>query len=315
MFCRSHSWRGSLLCAGALGVLAAALACPVAAQRRPPPDPETLLRSSESAETRVDYSGVKSLRSNFGRRPEQEERKVKVYHRAPDQTRTEFLSGGPVGSVLIQRGDRHYWLEPGNRVRRVPPRNPPGRMDLLLENYRVRKLGFEKIAGRGAVMLAIEPKYPGNPKKHVWIDPRSGLTLKSQVFSSSGELREESAFVEIDCHPTLSDSQFEVPTGAPPLEPPRPVQLDFAPRRPRHLPPGYLLVSTSTMLDRRGRVVHHMRYTDGLNTLSLFEARATPNPDGPLMRDARQSGIIGDIRYSIAGDTSPEELRKMAESL
>jgi negative regulator of sigma E activity len=304
---RDRRWRGAPLS------LALALGLGARASMAAPPDCANLIRRSETADQRVDYAGTKVVRSIGGRR--NGERVVKVWHRAPDQTRIEFIEGGPRGGTLIQQGDQHYWSGPDRRVRRFISDQIPGRLDLLLQNYRAKVLRKEAVAGHRALVVSVEPKHAGNPRKVTWIEPRSGLALKTQLFSSAGELTEESAFQEIDLKPTFAPGLFDVPSSAPTAPDPTPVRPDFTPRRPAYLPPGYLLVRTSSFAERDGRVVAYLRYTDGLNTLSLFQARAGVGEPPGRGRGARVSGTAGDVQFSIIGDFPAGELQKMADSI
>ncbi len=304
---RQSSWRLALLLG--LGVTA-----PGGVKADPPHrDPAALLRRSEVADTRADYAGTKVIRSFYGGKAR--DRTVRIYHRRPDSTRIEFISGGPSSAPILQRGERHYVPTSGRGARGFRPDRIAGRTDLLLENYGVRRIKWEQVAGVPAVVLSIEPRHAGNPRKVVWIEPRSGLPLKTQVFGGDGQLRHESFYQDIDFRPSFSDTLFEVPAGYQELPTPQAVQLDFTARRPRVAPPGYQLVRTSTFRGRDNRVVHHMHYSDGLGTVSVFETRNTPGSEEFAGWGVKASGVAQGLRYAISGDPPAEELRKMGESI
>jgi outer membrane lipoprotein-sorting protein len=299
-----------------LFALVAVCGAVAAAGTRAQADPASLVRRSEAADTRVDYSGTKVIRSARGSGRSTRERVVRIFHRAPDQTRLDFVSGGPAGASIIQHGSRHYWRSPQGDVHPLFPHDTAaGRVDLLLQNYTPRKLRVESIAGRRAFVIAIEPKRSGNPKKTIWLDPWTGLALKTQFFNSSGDLTEESFFQDIDLHPTFSPGLFELPPGTPPPPEPPTVQPDFVPKRPGYVPPGYLLVSTGAFMDRSGRTIAYMRYTDGLNTLHVYESRSDSGGRQGWGHELKATGVAGDIRFGIMGDISSDELNRMAESL
>jgi outer membrane lipoprotein-sorting protein len=286
-------------------------------------DLATLLRRSETADARVDYSGTKVVVGTRGhhhrKAPEDQagphERTVHIWHLRPDQTRIEFVAGGPPGGTIIQHGNDHWVRGPRGDFRRFPREPSVGGVDLLLQNYALRKLKTETVAGRPALVIAVEPRHPGNPHKIVWLDTNTNLTLKTQLFNSAGELTEESEFSEIDYHPSFPPHHFDVPGGMNPVGPPAPVSLDFVPKRPDYLPPGYILIRTSSFRDRHARLVAYLRYTDGLNTLSLFETRAGPNEDSEWFRGPAIKGVAGDLRFAIVADLSPAELNKVAGAL
>jgi hypothetical protein len=127
---------------------------------------------------------------------------------------------------------------------------------------------------------------------------------------------------------------------------------------PRYVPPGYLLVRKLSFR-RPGMEFVHLRYTDGLNTISLFQERRPGDaPDGPGSSEAsRRSAAVpradspdaprphrhpggpggrmdgpggdwqqlscgqrlswtwGDTRYTLVGNISAAELRRMADSI
>src|SRR5687767_1367761 len=93
-------WRASLLCG--LVWAAGLLFLP---GRPAAADLGRLVRRGETADTRVSYEGTKVIR-RFGRRGPGEERLVRIQHRAPDNTRIEFIGGGPPGAAIVRLGDR-----------------------------------------------------------------------------------------------------------------------------------------------------------------------------------------------------------------
>src|SRR2546423_4510875 len=90
-----------------LGISGLALAAPARA------DLAALLRRSETADARVDYSGTKVISSTHGHHhPGPRERTVRIWHHAPDQTRIEFVAGGPPGGLLIEHGNDNFFCGP-----------------------------------------------------------------------------------------------------------------------------------------------------------------------------------------------------------
>jgi negative regulator of sigma E activity len=200
----------------------------------------------------------------------------------------------------------------------------------LLQNYRVRREGDDMVAGRRVVQLAIEPRHPGNPSKRVWIDPSCRMTLREEVRDYQGRLLASSIFEQFELVRELSSGLFEPPTtaatrAAAPAPP-------FPPLRPRYLPPGYQEVRQSGL--RRGPSEGvYVRYTDGLGTISLFQFRGQPAPNGPNdPRERRERGgpwgrsnrvnsqhrlsrQIGDLYCTVMGDIALDELQRLLASL
>ena len=91
---------------------------------------------------------------------------------------------------------------------------------------------------------------------------------------------------------------------------------------PGYVPKGYVLSGTTVMQICHERVVH-LKYTNGINTISLFERVELKTPDTPpdavkrpisypstQVVNWRQNGVV----FTLMGDVSHSELRKIADS-
>jgi negative regulator of sigma E activity len=196
-------------------------------------------------------------------------------------------------------------------------------VDLLLRNYRVRRQGTGTVAGRRVVELVIEPRHQGNPTKRVWIDPTCRMALREEVRDSQGRLLAASEFERFEQVRELPAGLFEPPSSSTEWTPPS--ALPFSPLRPRYVPPGYQEVRRAAA--RRGPFQGvHLRYTDGLGTISLFQFRSDGSTNGYSQRRhrGRNGGHrkppslnrrIGELECRVMGDTAGAELRKMLDSL
>lgn len=278
-------------------------------------DLRELLRRSTHAERRMSYQGRKTLTSHVG--SETVQGIAKVYHDAPDQTLLVGIDGDLEGSRVLQRGREHFRKAPGQPYRQVNHVPSTDNTELMLRNYKLRQMRVEQIARRKCVMVSIEPRKPGNPRKLVWLDIGTALPLKTQIWSADGALTEESAFILIQYRPTLSASTFRLPGNAvrdrwPTANP------DFTVVRVSGsgLPPGYQLVETDTRRVPGRGVVSIQRFSDGLNTLTLLEsARLTPRQLAELGGSAEVSGKVGSVNYALCGEQQLEALKRVALSL
>jgi outer membrane lipoprotein-sorting protein len=294
--------------------------------------PAGFLRATLEADQRLSYTGIRVVRAWGGK--EEKEQRVRVFHLAPNRTRIEYLSPGPGNILLESGGGRWFYARDRDRWRSIEWRAPRSHVGLLLRNYRVREEGEGTVAGRRVIQLVIEPRHPGNPSKRVWIDPSYRITLKEEVRDYQGRLIAASAFEQFELVRDLPASLFEPPAAAVARAPVAadlpPTALPFAPLRPRYLPPGYREVRESA-LNRGPSQGVHLRYTDGLGTISLFQFRREPGAaparkferDGerPSRRSGRSGGRprlgrqIGDLHCRAMGDIDPDELRKLLDSL
>lgn len=327
---------GRLFVGAALTIALAATAGHAAAKRvAAPPTASALLQQSAKAGARLDYSGTRRLAFYGGETTR--EVKVRVIHLRPDRTRMEFLGPGRMqGAVRIEIGKDAWRYSPRDSEWRPSASHEAAAMDVarLLANYTVTQVGSEQIAGRRCHVIAIRPKRPGNPSRRVWVDAATALPLKSQFFGADGALVSEAGFTAI---------QFAVPKSLAALvQPPKNVAaprqpepaLDFDPIKPAYLPPGYELVA-SAALSARGRPSWHLQYSDGLGTISVFEQRvaAPTGRDDSGRPERRHRGARGgafggrphfpsalrwrhgDLRFTLIGDVSPQEIGKIAASL
>src|SRR4051794_22857730 len=84
-------------------------------------DLAALLRRSETADARIDYSGTKVISSTHGHHhPGPRERTVRIWHRAPDRSRIEFVAGGPPGGLIIEVGNDKFFRGQQGDFRRFP---------------------------------------------------------------------------------------------------------------------------------------------------------------------------------------------------
>jgi negative regulator of sigma E activity len=288
-----------------------------------------LLRRSYEAESKYSYLGV--LEVELLQRPHPIHSRLNVIHAAPDNTRMDAVSPPEVaGYVVIDKGEDRYMYSPNSeRWYANTRRSPDENVDLALKNYRVRVSGRDTVVGRPCRRLRITPRYPGNPRKLLWTDDQTGLVLRKELRNAEGQVISRSRYTEIrisrastldpDAFAPPADAQLEWDTKAPPT--------DFTALKPSYVPPGYRFDEVRVRVhDRRQRA--HIRYTDGLNTISVFEEIAPKKaPDKASGKGGKASGRIGGLywnaierqvgglRVVIMGDIAAEELRKMADSI
>jgi len=278
-------------------------------------DLRDLLRRSVSADRQYSFQGTKLLTHHVG--GQETSGAAKVYHRYPDQTLLVGVNGSLEGSRVLQLGRESYQKVSGGRFRQVDHAPVVDATELMLRNYHLRQMRVEQIARRKCVMVSIEPRYPGNPRKLVWLDVKTALPLKTQVWSPDGQLTDESVFLTIQYQPRLSASLFRLP-GNTVRDPWPSANADFniVEVRGAWLPRGYQLIETATRrLPGRG-VVSIQRFSDGLNTLSLLQSRQVSTRElVNLGGSAAISGQVGGVHYALCGDQEPEALRRVAQSL
>jgi negative regulator of sigma E activity len=220
---------------------------------------------------------------------------VRVVHRIPDDNRWEYFAGpGQVERVVVDDGQVAWQHLPRQQrviyapcVRANPDLYGDRYVERLAENYSLTAAGRQRIAGRPAVLLVLAPRdgHVG-PTKWLWVDEQSGVVLRSQTRSADGRITVASTLSDVRFAQMLPDREFSPPMGvtrqsvllahavALPLEA-LAREWGQALLVPGALPAGYLLESARFVQWGREPFIH-VCYSDGLNTISLFETAARP---------------------------------------
>ena len=324
--------RNTLLIVAAVLTSLTALAAPSATD---------LLRKSYESDSKAIYSG--ELRTSL---PGQTSSQVRVLHLGP-RSRMEYLSGPSEGSVIIDTGKSIISLDSRTKtayVSNTPA--PPERLDLLLANHSPVLKGSGKIAGRDCYQIRLASKYEGNPSKTIWVDKKSYVGMKNERFSSDGRLTMSTEYTKINYSDRPSSSSFEIPKGwqtvqlagtDDSLEGVR-KQVGFTPIKPGYVPKGYTFGGYSIQQSPGGALFAGLRYTNGLNTISVFErnkdcggrgfgrgrgrgwmhGRGGKGSDECMLYDPQTRMMrttAGDITVILVGDIAQTEMQKMADSI
>jgi len=302
-------------------------------------DAVTLLRQGERAERTSRYTGVKQIWaccSGAARQDPDYRRSVRIWHDGPGRTRLEFVreEGGPA-RVVVENGIHRWFYSPRlKQWRAVSWREPESRLNLLLKNYRVLPGPIDIVAGRRALQVDVEPRYPGNPRKRVWLDLATGIALRTDLYNSTGRLVSRSEFLQFAPERKLTPSLFTVPQPSGGMSAMARLgdghrawtvysstheRLSFPPALPRYLPRGYVL---DRVVRTRAEGTELMRalFTDGLNTLALEMWRGPRTPEERGRERFWSPGdrihwIAGTLNVTLSGDIGPTELRRVANSV
>ena len=331
------------------------------AKERDLPDPQDVLRRMVEAERKIDFVG-RRLVIGFGGRYNMI-REEKVINKSPDRQRIEVLAPPEIaGSGLIRLGKRKWYIPP--KVKGSPSDLPPYRLgpppaklgrsqrelELMSHNYSMKISPGGRIVGRRTYLLEITPRHKGRPSRRIWVDVEKGLPLRMENYNSEGELRFLVVYTEISFPSEIEEKLFVPPKrgvrdegrfrgpysgGELSLKELR-QRISFPILIPKYLPDGFEFQSAGLIRYRR-REIAHLRYTDGLVLLSLFETRGG-RPEGRHgMRERemeRPIEILGvrcklfydgqlrilrwmerGINFTLIGDLGEIDMIKVAESL
>lgn len=138
-----------------------------------------------------------------------------------------------------------------------------------LANYSASFAGKERIAGLDAQILVLSPKDDYRYQHRFWIDPTTGLLLKSVMLDKNNQTIEMFSF---------SSLKINLPIDVKTLIPPKPtkasavaVQDKAVPKiDEKRIPDGFKLVRRLTRELNNGHVTTQYLYSDGLVAVSVF---------------------------------------------
>lgn len=269
---------------------------------------------------------------------------ARLLRRGRDMWRVEYLNAPATGILVGSNGQVQWRLVPGRDVTIVSA-SAPEDLAWLVKNYRARHTGYETIAGRPAYAISLFDS-SGRLARRLFVDRDRFVVLRTQVFDGRGTLIAQTTVKQIDFLPEVPVELFTVPADYwPPVRPrpsPRQCQASLAAlqkaagfpvRPPRWLPESYRLKSACILHGSAacGCRVVHLNYSDGVRSLSIFEAPACHHESCPFsLRPGRGAGAAGQpVHYGpgtaftdvqgtpviIAfGDLPPDQLQKVVHS-
>lgn len=277
-----------------------------------------IARRALDADRHVSYRGVKSTIVRVNQ--VQTTSAIKVVHRMPDMTRKEYFAPSPLAGTIVIQSGREAWKCDGcgplwENV--ISAKCAPGRpnCDSAFANYVVELAGSEKIAGRDAYVIRAVPKGNKEPHRTLWVDKKCFLILRTQVETPEGSLLGSSGFTSITINPgNISPSAFVVAGKVESLR--VPAGLDFRVRRPSYLPKGYRLIGL-TRESANGHPCAHLQFSNGVNTISLFERKCAEAADAPRV-PKKLTTVVAWVRdgvlFTLIGEVARAELKKVADS-
>lgn len=244
------------------------------------------------------YSAVSTTKVLLGDRTM--ESVARVVH-APQRLSIHYQSGAYAG---LSGGYNQHWswrqvassqpVIPYAEQERSSDQVAAERFSLMLENYKAHWIGRENVAGRSADIIRLAPLHPvagaTGPVRELWIDAKTGLILRQQNFNFTLMKVMESALDEIDFSPQITESTFITPQRmqvAAQTQPWKTQSVGHNSDRVAQIsgiyPPLAKKLPRGFRFDGVGAHRCHTcdsacyaafsRYTDGLNTLTIFALR------------------------------------------
>lgn len=304
-------------------------------------DPAERVRTAYQAESRARLAGEMRTTSYL---PTGELSTEVVVYRKAGMARYEYRSPLLRGLVLIDRGGTLIRLDPTTRTGTVETAHRgPATVDLLLKNYQATLAGVENLLGRQTDVILLKRRQAEGPSRKLWIDRKTGTILRIEQYNSSGKLVSRSFYTSVNWNADPDDSLFTVPAGwrrvVAAQQPERhrdklqlSRELGFTVREPSYVPPGFVLDGFHLVYRPNRLPSVHIRYVDGLNSISIFEhqcshgkgwgfqwgRRVGRRGSCELFTSAEGNVLVkemGNIRFIVVGDLPEAELQKVVDSL
>jgi len=304
------------------------------------PSPQDVLKKALQADQTAQYqaTGV-SWAWTDGK---QISARVRIY-RSGTRSRVEYLSGPLTGMVMLDDGKTVETLMPGCGCPSVRENAAsPNVLNTLLANHTAKLVGSDTIASRSVYVVELLPKIKGNPSSKLWIDKSTFVILRNDRYSADGKMVSSTRFDKVDYSARPSPALFRRPgTGAIAVKPYENLAdvrdiVGFAPIKPGYVPRGYSFGGYYISRTLCGRSLVVLKYTNGLNVISIAEGncpcvggacpmrghgprrRAGHGPAVCLLSANRQARVfrntVGDISIVVTGNVADNELRKIAAS-
>ncbi len=172
----------------------------------------------------------------------------------------------------------------------IPEAQSRTRLEQAFRSHAWRVEGASTVAGRPAWVLVAAATYPGGLRNVFWIDREYPVVLQREKYDSQSRLVYRSTFVALDFKGSIQERLFEVPAqhrAATVDEGPIP----FSPAVPALPLPGFAIEHSDPLPPSLARMGgHHTVYSDGLESVSLFQFSASV----PVrLRGARAARLAG----------------------
>lgn len=246
-----------------------------------------MLQKAAVAVRALSYKGI------FVCQTAKQSRSVEITHRFDGQNefaRNVVLDGSPrevlnqSGNVVIYNPQNEKVVIEKRRGQNMFPAVLPTNLDSVKVSYILRRAEQERIAGRQAQVMVLEPRDSLRYSYRFWIDTEYGLLLKSVMYNHRNEIVESMGFSQIELMDTMGLDWFKpkidrsknyVMEREQPVVADHPVEGDW---ELKTLPPGYRKIDqVMRKVQGKNELVTHVVFSDGLATVSMFIEHVSKN--------------------------------------
>ncbi len=182
-----------------------------------------------------------------------------------------------------------------------PPRYiPAGLLNLskeLRQHYRFKLAGTDRIAGREARILHVEPRDGYRYGYRLWLDEDTGMLLKSDLVNEKGMPVEQMMFTSLTLHEAIPASRLQPAisgkgfTWRREQQPVKPSGAKDHTWEVTKLPPGFhMSMHMEHAMPESRMPVDHLMYTDGLASVSVY-IESLGKAEKPFKGVSRMGGV------------------------
>lgn len=288
----------------------------------------SLLNRVYAATQRLSYTGT--FLYQYGNQSETS-RITRIVEAALIREKLETLDGQP--REIVRSGDEVICYLPALSTVRIDkysaqqsfPAVLPTQLKELLENYEIRRVGAERVAGYDCQVLALEPRDNMRFGHKLWVDGQSGMLIKAKTYDGRNEVMEQFAFTQLQIGGNIARdsvrSRFVGKTASWRVEDATAMSADLtqAGWTLRARPPGFRKIQEMTRKLGGTAGVGHMVLSDGLAAISVFfEPAGLRNTAPEVSRQGAINVIVrqfGAHRITVVGEAPVESVRYVAQAV
>ena len=298
--------------------------------------PEMVLVAMHNATRTLNYDGV------FVYHRADQLGSMRLIHRYADEVETERLISlsGPAHEVIRNgtlvtclSADQHGDVSDKNPSRDIIGIGFSAPVEKLRNSYTFTFDGKDRVAGRAAVVVAVNPLAPDRYAYRLWLDEQTRLLLRSAILDLNGHPLEQVQFTQLDVRaeipsellkPDLAGSAFQWRTdvegdnasvSAAPVTPTPPMwQASWLPR-------GFEFKETTIQpKSDLSAPSSHLVYSDGLSMVSVF-VEAVSDEKHALRGESSRGAVNAFSRLdskhqiTVVGEVPLLTLKRIAESV
>ena len=254
----------------------------------------------------------------------------------PERERLVTLDGEP--REVIREGNRVVCLTPGDQPLVMHHSSSldstlpmlQSNLEQLREHYHIAVTGNERIQGRSAQRLAIEPRDDYRFGRYLWIDQESKLLLRSELRDREGNTLEQMAITGLDFPDSIDPEQLgshrlaelEQPEAGATVVAKTPVSAPEWFFEPTLLLPGFTeQPAQHRRMPMNNGMVEHIVVSDGLAKVSVYLGAASEPGPAPTVMPERLGAVssyvreIDGYRVTVVGEVPAVTVKRIGDAL